>query len=71
MLPWTRPRDRVPTRVGTPTPKAVEKPRESGCNWERAALEEHRESAMAGRENVMQVLCTGLQEQVAGSAYSE
>ncbi|KAJ1211119.1 hypothetical protein NDU88_006480 [Pleurodeles waltl] len=28
-------------------------------------------SVMAGRERVMQVLCTGLQEQVTSSAYSE
>ncbi|KAJ1184128.1 hypothetical protein NDU88_000938 [Pleurodeles waltl] len=32
---------------------------------------EHGESAMAGRESMMQVRCTGLQKEVTGSAHSE
>ncbi|KAJ1107520.1 hypothetical protein NDU88_004910 [Pleurodeles waltl] len=46
------------------------------ANHQRAAVHkhqprEHGESAMAGRENVMQVQCSDLQEQVTGSEYSE
>ncbi|KAJ1124289.1 hypothetical protein NDU88_002750 [Pleurodeles waltl] len=40
MPPRTRPRDRAPTRVGTPESEAAETTaRESGGNWERASLE--------------------------------
>ncbi|KAJ1091098.1 hypothetical protein NDU88_004225 [Pleurodeles waltl] len=54
MLPC-RLRDRVPARVGTPTTGTAE--RESGNNWERAALEVRRVRALTS--TVMLIGATG------------
>ncbi|KAJ1159899.1 hypothetical protein NDU88_000403 [Pleurodeles waltl] len=47
MPPRSKPRDRVPSRIGTPT--SVEAARESGGNWERAVLEIRRVRSLTSR----------------------
>ncbi|KAJ1207674.1 hypothetical protein NDU88_003064 [Pleurodeles waltl] len=47
MPPRSRLRDRIPTRIGTPTLVMVV--RESGGNWERATLEVRRVRSLTSR----------------------
>ncbi|KAJ1187378.1 hypothetical protein NDU88_004154 [Pleurodeles waltl] len=59
MPPRTRPRDRVPTRVETPTSREAETARKSSSNWERAALEVQKRGAPESGRLVQSLLCTG------------